>query len=80
MEIICNFHSGYLDCKGSFGFILLCNRLNIVEKEAQWILHFSDKTRKVCSAIFFLLIHYAGFTSHNNFNKNKYPKNYHEPR
>ena len=63
MEIVCIFHSGYLDIETRSWFVLVCNELKIVEREAQWMLHFSDDNwwaphlylGRVASFVFFIV-------------------------
>jgi len=42
IDIVQIFHSSYLDYRGASqtGFVLLCNKLNIADREGQWILQF----------------------------------------
>ena len=55
MEIVCIFHSGRLDYRGTFKFILLCNELNVADREGQWIRQFQT-IPGACSTIVFFIV------------------------
>jgi len=55
-EIIRIFHSGYLDYRGAFQAVLLFNKLNIADREGQWIIRFQMITGAYGIIIFFIVV------------------------